>query len=56
MTAKQTYEIETGDKCPDNQIGYHEWHIRYVQWLEERFEIHNKTMTLIINQMMNKNK
>jgi hypothetical protein len=30
------YEEKTGDKCPDNQIAYSEWYIRYVRWLEKK--------------------
>lgn len=32
------YEEITGDKCPDNQIEYHEWYNRYVKWLEKIVE------------------
>jgi hypothetical protein len=35
MTARELYENETGDKCPNHQIAQHEWHIRYVRWLEQ---------------------
>lgn len=36
MSAKEIYEKETGRKPPNNQIAYHEWHIEYVNWLEQR--------------------
>ena len=32
---KNYYEKEAGDTIPSCQIAYHEWHIRYVKWLEE---------------------
>lgn len=38
MKAKEIYEAETGDMCPSDQIAYHEWHIRFVNWLENRVE------------------
>ena len=34
MTAQEIYTKETGNKAPNNQIAYHEWHIEYVKWLE----------------------
>jgi hypothetical protein len=34
MTAKEIYERESGNKCPTNQIAYHEWSIEYMKWLE----------------------
>ena len=41
MNAKDIYEKQTGDYRPANQIGYHEWHQRYVAWLEkEVMKIH----------------
>ena len=36
MRAIEIYEKETGNKQPDNQIAYHEWHIEYVNWLEQQ--------------------
>lgn len=38
MTAKQIYEKESGDVAMDSQIFYHEWSIRYTQWLEKKVE------------------
>jgi hypothetical protein len=35
MRAVELYEKETGNKSPNNQIAYHEWHIDYVKWLEQ---------------------
>lgn len=37
-TAKEHYEAQTGDKCPNHQIAYSEWYQRYVAWLEETVE------------------
>ena len=39
MTPKEIYEKVSGNKAPDNQIAYHEWYIKYVEWLEERVEL-----------------
>jgi len=36
MTAIEIYEKETGNKQPSNQIAFHEWHIKYVAWLERQ--------------------
>lgn len=36
MNAIEIYEKETGNKQPSNQIAYHEWHIKYVNWLEQQ--------------------
>lgn len=36
MRAIDIYLEETGNKPPDNQIAYHEWHIKYVNWLEQQ--------------------
>ena len=36
MTAVELYEKETGKKSPHCQIAYHEWHIEYVIWLEQK--------------------
>jgi hypothetical protein len=38
MSAREKYEKVTGDTEPDNQISYHEWHQRYVRWLENEVE------------------
>lgn len=38
MSAKEKYERETGDNEPSNQVAYHEWHQRYVRWLEKEVE------------------
>ena len=35
MTSKQIYIKETGDHKPNSQIGYLEWHQRYVKWMEK---------------------
>jgi len=35
MTSKEIYEKDTGDKEPNDQIAYYEWHQRYVKWLEK---------------------
>lgn len=40
-TAIEIYENETGKKCPDNQIAYHEWHLDYVKWLELNVRVSN---------------
>ena len=38
MSAKEKYERATGNKEPNDQIAYHEWYQRYVQWLEKVVE------------------
>jgi hypothetical protein len=38
----ELYSSETGDEKPEYQIAQHEWHQRYVAWLEKRlFELLN---------------
>lgn len=38
MKAKELYEVTTGNKRPDNQIGSSDWHIEYVEWMEKQVE------------------
>ena len=55
MKAKELYEKATGDLCPDNQIAYHDWHIRYVAWLEKEVEILN-SIRGVLDSIRNKQK
>jgi hypothetical protein len=38
MTAKELYIKTTGNKEPNNQIGYDQWFQGYVKWLEGKVE------------------
>ena len=45
MKAKDIYKKETGSVAPTNQIAYHEWHQKYVQWMEKKIENQHKRKT-----------
>ncbi len=46
---ERIYVKETGDEAPFNEISYHEWHERYVKWLEKRIEnIEKNTVQLLL--------
>jgi len=33
---KELYEKESGRKCPNNQIGFMDWHTDYIKWIEQK--------------------